>query len=67
MAQTAGGWKLLRIENAAEALDVSHWTLRLWAKQRRLKTVRVGNRLMIPASEVARIARQGMPSAVSKV
>ena len=52
--------RLVRLEEASGALGVSHWTLRLWAKQGRLKTVRVGKLRMVPISEVDRIAQHGI-------
>jgi excisionase family DNA binding protein len=51
--------RLLRIEAAAEALSISHWTVRLWAKQGRLRTVKLGKLRLVPAAEVERIAKGG--------
>jgi excisionase family DNA binding protein len=52
--------KLLRMEAAASALGISHWTLRVWANQGHLRTVRLGRLRMVPVAEVDRIARQGI-------
>ena len=41
--------------------DVSDKTLRRWAAEKKIKTVRLGARLKgIPASEIQRIAREGV-------
>jgi len=52
--------RLLRLEQAGAALGVSHWTLRLWAKQGKLRTVRLGNLRLVPAEELDRIVQQGI-------
>lgn len=53
--------KLIRIEQASAFIGVSHWTLRQWAKQGRVKTVKLGHLRLVPAEELNRIAQQGIP------
>ncbi len=55
--------KLFRLEQAGAALGVSHWTLRLWAKQGKLKTVRLGHLRLVPADELERVVQQGIAGA----
>jgi len=52
--------QLCRLDAAAAVLGVSHWTLRLWAKQGRVRTVRLGKLRMMPVTELDRLAREGM-------
>lgn len=52
--------RLLRLEQAGAALGVSHWTLRLWAKQGKLKTVKLGSLRLVPAEELDRVVQQGI-------
>jgi excisionase family DNA binding protein len=51
--------QLLRMTAAAEVLSVSHWTLRLWAKQGRVHTVKLGKLRMVPKTEVERLVKRG--------
>jgi excisionase family DNA binding protein len=47
------------IREAARALGLSHWTLRAWIRQGRLRAVRLGRRRMIEPAELERLLRQG--------
>jgi excisionase family DNA binding protein len=58
--------KLVRLEQAGAVLGVSHWTLRLWAKQGRVKTVKLGSLRLVPTAELDRIVRQGIGGAKRK-
>jgi excisionase family DNA binding protein len=51
--------QVLRLEAAAEALSVSHWTIRAWIKQGLIRTVRLGKLRMIPQAGINRIAEDG--------
>lgn len=51
---------LLSIENAAEILSVSPWTLRLWAKQGKLSTIKLGARRLVRRSDLDRIMAAGL-------
>ena len=58
--------RLLRLEQAGAALGVSPWTLRLWAKQGKLRTVKLGSLRLVPAEELDRIVQQGIGRASSR-
>jgi excisionase family DNA binding protein len=47
---------LVSIEDAAKALSLSPWTLRAWATQGRLETVKLGRRRLVKKSELDRLA-----------
>ena len=51
---------LKSISKTAELLDVSHWTIRAWIAQGRLKSVKLGSRRMIPESEIVRVIAEGI-------
>jgi len=54
--------KLLSLEVAAERLGVSVWTIRAWARDNRINTVKLGSRRLISESEVDRLVRNGLPA-----
>jgi excisionase family DNA binding protein len=47
--------ELLTASQAAEALSASSQTIRNWIRSNRLQAVRIGNRFLIPRSEVERM------------
>jgi excisionase family DNA binding protein len=47
--------ELLTASQAAEALSATSQTIRNWIRAEQLRAVRIGNRFMIPRSEVERI------------
>ncbi|MGZ4218107.1 MAG: helix-turn-helix domain-containing protein [Solirubrobacteraceae bacterium] len=47
--------ELLTASQAAEALSASSQTIRNWIRSDRLHAVRIGNRFLIPRSEVERM------------
>jgi excisionase family DNA binding protein len=53
---------LRSIESAAERLSVSPWTVRAWAADGRLKSVKLGSRRLIPESEILRVIAEGIES-----
>jgi excisionase family DNA binding protein len=55
--------ELLTVSQAAEALSASSQTIRNWIRGDRLQGVRIGNRFLIPRSEVERL--RGDRSAVT--
>jgi excisionase family DNA binding protein len=65
MQQEAVEPKLLRLEQAGAALGVSHWTLRIWAKQGKLRTIKLGHLRLVPVDELERIAQQGIGGGTS--
>jgi excisionase family DNA binding protein len=52
--------QLVTLGRAAEELQVSRDTLRRLAAGGHLKTVRISRRVLVPASEVARIVESGV-------
>lgn len=57
--------ELLTLTEAVEELHLSRWTLRRWIEQGRLRAVRLGKRVLVPASEVDRLVREGSIGAAS--
>ena len=46
----------IKIETAAQIIDVSIWTLRKWVKQRKIRSYRFGRVVRIRESDILRIA-----------
>jgi excisionase family DNA binding protein len=53
------GERLERVEQASKQLAVSIFTVRRLIKAKELRAVRVGKRVLIPASEIERVMREG--------
>ena len=49
----------LGLKEAAAAVGLSPWTLRHWIKQGRLRSVRLGRRVLIEPGELERLVEQG--------
>ena len=47
------------INDAAAALNISHWSLRKYIRQGQLKCVRIGRRVLIEPAELDRLIEQG--------
>lgn len=62
MGDDLTGDRLYSLDAAARMLNVSVWTLRLHARRGSLKTTRVGRRVLVPADELLRIVKTGLPS-----
>ena len=57
--------KLLSVEQTADLLGVSKWTIRAWIAQGKLKSAKLGSRRLVPQSEVERvIADATIPRAI---
>jgi excisionase family DNA binding protein len=57
---------LKSIEEAAESLALSPWTVRLYVRQGKIRPVRIGRRVLIEPQEIRRIVEEGRgESAVS--
>jgi excisionase family DNA binding protein len=52
--------ELIGIEAAAARLSLSPWTLRRWISDRRITSVRIGTRRLIPVSEISRLISAGL-------
>jgi excisionase family DNA binding protein len=51
---------VVSIKEAARLLSLSRFTVRLYAVQGLIKSVRLGKRIVIPLEEVRRVAREGV-------
>ncbi|MFC2172897.1 helix-turn-helix domain-containing protein [Acidobacteriota bacterium] len=50
-----------KVEAIAEALDTSPAQVRNWIHQRRIKVIRLGRTVRIPATELEKILANGIP------
>jgi excisionase family DNA binding protein len=55
MNQVAQSSNLFRVEEAADMLRISHWTLRDWCKAGKVAHHRIGRKLMIQRGEIDKI------------
>ena len=53
---------LYDINQSGKVLQMPQWTLRAQIAAGNVKITRLGTRIMIPKSELERIAREGLPS-----
>jgi len=56
--------RLLSIALVAEHLGVSPWTIRVWIKQGKLGSAKLGTRRLVPQSEVIRFLASSFTPAV---
>ncbi len=47
------------LRQAAEAVGLSHWTLRAYIRQGKIRGLKIGRRVLIEPSELERLVRQG--------
>jgi len=47
------------LKEAAAALGVSHWTLRKWTRERKLRVIRLGKRIVVEPAELQRFIEAG--------
>jgi excisionase family DNA binding protein len=59
------GQQLLSMEEAAKRLGLKAGTIRAWARQRRLGSVRLGSRRLIPVAELERIVAENSVPAIN--
>ena len=52
------------VKEAANALGISHWTIRKYVRQGRLVAVRIGRRVLIEPAELERLIEQGRSGGV---
>jgi excisionase family DNA binding protein len=50
--------KLLRVDQAAELLGISPWTVRAYIRDRKLMAVHIGRRVLIEQSELRKFVEQ---------
>jgi excisionase family DNA binding protein len=53
----------LGVRQAAEAVGLSHWTLRAYVRQGKIKAVKIGRRLLIEPAELQRLVEAGRKGA----
>ena len=46
------------LRQAAEALGLSHWTLRAWVRQGKVKAVRLGRRVLVEPAELQKMVAE---------
>jgi Helix-turn-helix domain len=51
---------LLGLEDAEASTGISRYTWRRWAYDRKVSSVKLGKRLLIPVSEIDRLIAEGM-------
>ncbi len=49
----------LGLKEAAEAVGLSHWTLRQYIRQGKISAIRLGRRVLIEPSELEKLIEQG--------
>jgi excisionase family DNA binding protein len=59
--------ELYGVEEFSRRLGISIWTARNWAYRGRVSSVKLGSRLLIPASEVSRLIAEGLRPRVEHV
>lgn len=50
------------VREAGRLLALSPHTIRAYIRKGRIKAVRVGRRVLVPAAELERLAREGVPA-----
>ena len=53
----------LGVRQAAEAVGLSHWTLRAYVRQGKLKALKIGRRVLIEPNELQRLVESGRKAA----
>jgi excisionase family DNA binding protein len=56
--------ELISFEEAASKLGLSPWTLRLWARQRRIASVKLGGRRLLQTAEMERLVQANLTPAL---
>ena len=58
---------MVGVQEAAEMTGISRFTVAKMARLGRIKTVRVGRRVLVPVVELERLAKSGAPSGTKSV
>lgn len=51
------------LRQAAEALGLSHWTIRHYVRKGKIRAVKIGKRVLVEPSELARLIEEGRKAA----
>jgi len=54
--------KLLSVQDAAELLSISRWTVRAYIRQGKLRPVRIGRRVLLREEEIERFVEARSPN-----
>jgi excisionase family DNA binding protein len=57
--------RLLSIDQAAELLSISPWTLRKMISSKKLRSAKLGTRRLVPKSEITRLIKESMGEPLS--
>ena len=49
----------LGVKEAAEAVGLSHWTIRKFIREGKLRSIRLGKRVLVEPGELARLVEAG--------
>jgi excisionase family DNA binding protein len=58
---------LVPINKAAELLGISPWTVRKWLHGKKLRSVRLGRRVLLEESELRRVVEEGRTNLTEQV
>jgi excisionase family DNA binding protein len=58
---------LKSVEEAAESLGLSPWTIRLYVRQGKIRPVRIGRRVLIEPDEIQRVITEGKDTGRAQV
>ena len=53
----------LGLRQAAEAVGLSHWTLRAWVRQGKVKAVRLGRKVLVEPGELQHLIAEARKAA----
>jgi len=54
----------LGVKEAAEAVGLSHWTIRKFIREGKLRNVRLGKRVLVEPGELERLIEAGRKAAI---
>jgi excisionase family DNA binding protein len=56
----------MSVEESAQALSLSPWTIRKYIEEGKIKAVKIGRRVLIEPSELQRLIEEGRKKAAAK-
>ncbi len=54
----------LGVKEAAEAVGLSHWTIRKFIREGKLRSIRLGKRVLVEPEELERLIEAGRKAAI---